>query len=115
MERKNWTTKEYQLPDLPYDYKALEPIISGEIMELHHKKHHQGYVTNLNVGLQKYADAEAKRDVGTMIQLQGAIKFNGGIDIHQTKNKAKKKIMPSSFVKRWPRQPFDLLDKLGAS
>jgi len=53
-------------------------VISGEIMELHHKKHHQTYVTNLNASLQKYADAEAKKDISTMIQLQGAIKFNGG-------------------------------------
>jgi Fe-Mn family superoxide dismutase len=63
---------------LEYDYKSLEPVISGEIMELHHKKHHQTYVTNLNAALEKYADAESKKDVATMIQLQGAIKFNGG-------------------------------------
>jgi superoxide dismutase, Fe-Mn family len=36
---------EYVLPDLPYDYGALEPHISGQIMELHHDKHHQAYVT----------------------------------------------------------------------
>ena len=38
----------YTLPELPYDYSALEPHISGKIMELHHGKHHQAYVTNLN-------------------------------------------------------------------
>ncbi len=38
----------YVLPDLPYDYDALEPVISAEIMMLHHQKHHQGYVNNLN-------------------------------------------------------------------
>lgn len=38
----------HTLPDLTYDYKALEPVISGEIMELHHKKHHATYVNNLN-------------------------------------------------------------------
>lgn len=37
----------YSVPPLPYDYSALEPIVSAEIMELHHKKHHQAYVTNL--------------------------------------------------------------------
>jgi superoxide dismutase len=35
------TIVQVRLPDLPYDYGALEPVISGEIMELHHKKHHQ--------------------------------------------------------------------------
>merc|ERR1712093_217669 len=38
------------LPDLPYDYGALEPSISGKIMELHHKNHHQTYVNSFNGG-----------------------------------------------------------------
>ena len=57
----------YKLPDLPYDYNALEPVISAEIMELHHKKHHQGYVTKLNEALEKYAAAEGKGDVAAMM------------------------------------------------
>ncbi len=68
----------YKLPDLPYDFSALEPVISAEIMQLHHTKHHGGYVANLNTGIEKYHDAEAKRDVGAMIALQQAIRFNGG-------------------------------------
>ena len=67
-----------KLPDLAYDYGALEPVISGEIMQLHHAKHHNTYVTNFNVAMEKYAEAELKGDVATMISLQGAIKFNGG-------------------------------------
>jgi len=39
---------DYTLPDLPYDYSALEPNISGRIMELHHDKHHKAYVDKLN-------------------------------------------------------------------
>jgi superoxide dismutase len=66
------------LPDLPYDYNALSPVIIPEIMELHHKKHHQAYITNLNASLEKYAEAEHKGDLKTMIALQPAIKFNGG-------------------------------------
>lgn len=68
----------YTLPDLPYDYSALEPVISGEIMQLHHTKHHGGYVNNLNAALEKYHAAEAKNDVASMIALSQAIKFNGG-------------------------------------
>jgi Fe-Mn family superoxide dismutase len=43
----------YELPDLPYDYGALAPHISGEIMELHHDKHHATYVKGLNTALEK--------------------------------------------------------------
>mmetsp|Transcript_12237 Transcript_12237/g.29562 ORF Transcript_12237/g.29562 Transcript_12237/m.29562 type:complete len:229 (-) Transcript_12237:779-1465(-) len=67
-----------KLPDLAYDYGALQPVIAAEIMQLHHAKHHNGYVTNFNVAMEKYAEAEAKGDYQTMISLQGAIKFNGG-------------------------------------
>jgi len=74
----NTVTTAYKLPDLPYGYNELEPIVSAEIMELHHKKHHATYVNNLNAALEKYSGAQAKNDVATMISLQGAIKFNGG-------------------------------------
>ncbi len=74
----------YQLPDLPYDFKALEPIISAEIMELHYTKHHKGYVTNLNIALEKYHEVESKNDVAAMIALQSAIKFNGGGHINHS-------------------------------
>jgi Fe-Mn family superoxide dismutase len=68
----------YTLPDLPYDFNALEPVISAEIMELHYSKHHKAYVTNLNAALEKYLEAEKKNDIAQMISLQSAIKFNGG-------------------------------------
>ncbi|ESR49146.1 Superoxide dismutase (Mn) 1 [Citrus sinensis] len=66
------------LPDLPYDYSALEPAISGEIMQLHHQKHHQAYVTNYNKAVEQLFQALNKVDTSTVVQLQGAIKFNGG-------------------------------------
>jgi len=50
------------LPDLPYDYNALEPVISAEIMQLHHGKHHAAYVNNLNVALEKLDEAKAKSE-----------------------------------------------------
>jgi superoxide dismutase, Fe-Mn family len=68
----------YKLPELPYDFSALEPVISAEIMQLHYSKHHNAYVTNLNVALEKYSEAESKGDVAAMIALQQAIRFNGG-------------------------------------
>ena len=51
-----------KLPDLAYD-GALGPVIGGEIMQLHHAKHHNTYVTNFNVAMEKYAEAEQKGDV----------------------------------------------------
>lgn len=68
----------YELPQLPYDFSALEPVISGKIMEIHYSKHHQAYVTNLNTSLEKYHDAEKQGNLSAMIALQQAIKFNGG-------------------------------------
>ena len=78
------TKTTYQLPDLPYDYSALEPIISAEIMELHYSKHHKAYVNNLNTALEKYHEAETKNDLSAMITLQSAIKFNGGGHINHS-------------------------------
>lgn len=74
----------YQLPELTYDFNALEPVISAEIMELHYTKHHKAYVTNLNNALEKYHEAETKEDVAQMISLQAAIKFNGGGHINHS-------------------------------
>jgi Fe-Mn family superoxide dismutase len=68
----------HTLPDLPYDYSALEPVISAEIMQLHHSKHHQTYVNNFNVAEEKLSEALAKNDTSSVIGLQGALKFNGG-------------------------------------
>jgi superoxide dismutase, Fe-Mn family len=72
------STSSFKLPDMPYDYGALEPYISGEIMKIHHTKHHQAYVTNLNAALEKYHKAESTGNVAEMIALQQAIRFNGG-------------------------------------
>ena len=79
MEKTN-----YQLPELAFDFNALEPVISAQIMEIHYKKHHQGYVTNLNTALEKYHEAESKNDVASMIALQAAVKFNGGGHINHS-------------------------------
>ncbi|KAI9896866.1 hypothetical protein N3K66_007888 [Trichothecium roseum] len=74
----------YSLPALPYDYNALEPSISAQIMELHHGKHHQAYVTNLNNAVKSYADATSSSDIAAQIALQAAVKFNGGGHINHS-------------------------------
>jgi len=75
---QKWRMDMYKLPELAYDFSALEPVISGEIMNLHYTKHHQTYVNNLNAALEKYAQAEKGQDLAAMIALQPAIRFNGG-------------------------------------
>lgn len=42
------------LPELKYNYSALEPILSSKLLELHHKKHHQAYVNNLNTAIEQF-------------------------------------------------------------
>ena len=71
----NQTAMANTLPDLPYHYDALEPYISRQIMELHHKKHHQTYVNALNAAEAAYANATTPKE---RIALQAALKFNGG-------------------------------------
>ena len=60
---------DYTLPDLPYDYSALEPHISGRIMELHHDKHHNTYVTAANSALDALAEAREQDTIGTTVNL----------------------------------------------
>ncbi|WFC99985.1 superoxide dismutase [Malassezia yamatoensis] len=74
----------YTLPPLPYDFGALEPAISGEIMETHYDKHHRTYVNNLNAAEDKLIDALPQQSpLGEIAQLN-AIKFNGGGHINHS-------------------------------
>ena len=66
----------FKLPSLPYDYEALEPHISGEIMELHHDKHHRAYVDAANSALEKLIAARAKDDYTSLAALERAVAFN---------------------------------------
>ncbi len=68
----------YSLPELPYDYAALEPWISGQIMELHHDKHHAAYVAGANGALEKLAAAREADDFGSVTMLQKNLAFHLG-------------------------------------
>jgi hypothetical protein len=75
----------YELAPLPYDYAALEPFIDAETMKLHHDKHHQTYITNVNAALANHPDLAAK-SVDDLIRgladvpedIRGAVRNNGG-------------------------------------
>ncbi|TDI69051.1 MAG: superoxide dismutase [Bacteroidetes bacterium] len=75
----------HTLPDLPYAYDALEPHIDARTMEIHHGKHHQGYVNNLNAALEDQGDL-AERNVEKLLReinsvpeaIKTAVKNNGG-------------------------------------
>ncbi len=66
----------YTLPDLPYDYAALEPHIAGQIMQLHHDKHHATYVTGANTALDKLAEARDSGDLAAVNLHQKNLAFN---------------------------------------
>jgi Fe-Mn family superoxide dismutase len=66
----------YTLPDLTYDYGELEPHLIGQIVELHHDKHHAAYVTGANQTLEKLHDARKNEDFGTINQLEKSLAFH---------------------------------------
>jgi Fe-Mn family superoxide dismutase len=75
----------FKLPDLPYDFSALEPHIDTKTMGIHHDKHHQGYVNNLNAALENYPDLQKKSVMELLADLNSvpedirtAVRNNGG-------------------------------------
>ena len=66
----------YVLPDLDYDPGALQPHISGEIMEEHHGKHHRAYVAKANETLEKLDEARETEDFSRLAALEKALAFN---------------------------------------
>ncbi|MBF4575220.1 superoxide dismutase, partial [Frondihabitans sp. VKM Ac-2883] len=69
---------EYTLPDLAYDYSALAPSISGRIMELHHSKHHQTYVTGANTANAALAEARETGNLANVNKFEKDLAFNLG-------------------------------------
>jgi Fe-Mn family superoxide dismutase len=75
----------HQLPSLPYDFAALEPHIDAQTMQIHHGKHHQTYVNNLNAALEKHPDLQNKsveelcRGINSVPEaIRTAVRNNGG-------------------------------------
>jgi Fe-Mn family superoxide dismutase len=75
----------HTLPPLPYAFDALEPHIDAKTMEIHHGKHHNAYVTNLNAALEKYPELQSKsiedllRDISKVPEdIRTAVRNNGG-------------------------------------
>jgi Fe-Mn family superoxide dismutase len=75
---------DYTLPDLPYDYAALEPHISARIMELHHDKHHAAYVAGANTALEKLAEARDAGDYANVPKLEKDLAFHLGGHINHS-------------------------------
>ncbi|CAN5502108.1 superoxide dismutase [soil metagenome] len=69
---------DYTLPELPYDYAALEPHISAKIMELHHDKHHAAYVAGANTALAQLAEARDSGNLGNVNKLEKDLAFHLG-------------------------------------
>jgi superoxide dismutase, Fe-Mn family len=70
----------FELPKLPYDYKALEPHVDAQTMEIHHSKHHNAYVTNLNKALEgtEWATQSIEDLMAIVSKLPAAVRNNGG-------------------------------------
>ena len=66
----------YTLPELPYDYAALEPVINPQIIELHHDKHHAAYVAGANTALEKLAEAREKGEFGALTGIEKNLAFH---------------------------------------
>jgi len=81
----------HELPPLPYDYSALEPVIDTQTMKLHHDLHHGAYVKNLNAALEKHPQLQSKkveellRDLNAVPEdIRTAVRNNGGGHMNHT-------------------------------
>ncbi len=75
----------YSLPDLPYDYAALEPHYQADNLEIHHAKHHAAYVTGANAAVERLGEARAAGDYAGLVGLEKTLAFNiSGHVLHST-------------------------------
>jgi Fe-Mn family superoxide dismutase len=70
----------FTLPELPYSYDAMEPVIDATTMEIHHSRHHKAYVDNLNKALEGAPEANKSIEelMATISSLPAAVRNNGG-------------------------------------
>jgi Fe-Mn family superoxide dismutase len=81
----------HELPPLPYDFSALEPHVDAQTMQVHHGKHHQAYINNLNAALEKHPNLQGKsaedllRDLASVPEdIRTAVRNNGGGHVNHT-------------------------------
>jgi superoxide dismutase, Fe-Mn family len=81
----------HSLPPLPYSFNALEPHLDAQTMQIHHGKHHQAYVTNLNAALDKYPELQSKsvedllKNISSVPEdIRTAVRNNGGGHVNHT-------------------------------
>ncbi|KAK4936072.1 hypothetical protein LTR10_022974 [Elasticomyces elasticus] len=109
--------EQYSLPELRYSLDALEPSISGQIMDLHYNKHHQTYITNLNKALKDTAEALSSGNLVKQLELQSAIKFNAGGHVNHSlfwENLSPKSTGDSDTAKAAPKLHQDIVQRWGS-
>ena len=79
-DNKKYDLMSFQLPNLPYEYEALDPYIDARTMEIHHTKHHNGYTTKLNAAIEgtDLADKSIESILGQLDMSNTAVRNNGG-------------------------------------
>lgn len=101
----------YTLPKLPYPSSGLEPIISTQLIQLHHDKHHQAYIDALNTQLALLASSA--QNLSTLLSTSENIRFNGGGHINHSlfwENLAQ----PNSSATKYPDDDEMMVDKIRA-
>ncbi|RJO65024.1 MAG: twin-arginine translocation signal domain-containing protein [Myxococcales bacterium] len=108
---------QHKLPPLPYAYEALEPYIDAKTMELHHDKHHQGYLNGLNAAELALKAAQDSGDFGKIADLERALAFHGSGHANHSlfwnnmKPKSQAKPKPEGALLNWIDRDFGSLEK----